>query len=166
MNKKFPKSLVSILLLVNLIFLSSCVLPQTSGIQGVTEVDFSSTRKVQITFNEHIYDISVVYCNGKLELNFINEKDLIGGAYVSISSDSYKITYSDMVFEGETDSLSESFLPKIVYSFISSSQGAVVLDSFDEDKNCSFVTRDIDGYFVTLEAYKTDDNLTFAFVIK
>ena len=57
---------------------------------------------------------------------------LIGGAYVSLTENSYKITYKDMVFSGEKSELAPSFLPLIIFDFIFSFEGKILLDSYDK----------------------------------
>ena len=81
-------------------------------LQSSSEVDFSTPQKVQISFNEQIYDTVVVLNNTKLEIDFTNKKNLIDGAYVSLTEKTYKITYKDMVFSGEKSDLTDSFLPQ------------------------------------------------------
>ncbi len=147
------------------LMLSSCAIAE-NVLQVSSEVDFSTPQKVQISYNEHIYDTVIVFKNAKVEVNFITEKDLMSGAYVSLNPESYKITYKDMVFEGSISNLSDSFLPCVVYSFLSSFEGDIVLDSYDKEKNCHYTKRNINNYFVVLESYEKDGITNYSMEIK
>lgn len=135
-------------------------------LQSSSEVDFSTPQKVQISFNEQLYDTTIVLNNSKLEINFINEKNLIGGAYVSLTEKNYKITYKDMVFSGEKSQLATSFLPLVIYDFIFSFQEKILLDTYDKDRECFYLKKNVNGYFVTLECYEADDKKLYSMEIK
>ncbi len=165
MKKINFKRLVLAFVFLFFVTLSSCDTVK-NALQVAPEVDFSVPQNVQVTFNEHIYDTVIVFENSKLQVNFINEKDLMNGAYASLDSKNYKITYSDMVFEGSTSSLSNSFLPCIIYSFISLFDSSLNFDSYDEDKGCHYIKRNINNYFVVLEVYENGDKLNFSMEIK
>lgn len=122
--------------------------------QNVSEVDFSEAKNIQITYNGHIYDTSLVFNGNKLEFNFSNEKDAIGGAYIGIDSENYRITYSDMSFEGVTNTLPSNFLPLIVYSFFVENGSLIILDSYNEEKDCVYSSFSVSSYFLTVEVYE------------
>lgn len=134
--------------------------------QSSSEVDFSTPQKVQISFNEHIYDTTIVFDKSKLEVNFSNKKDLLDGAYVCLTEKNYKITYMDMVFNGDISELTDSFLPCVIYSFILSMENQVLLDSYDKERECYFKKKNVNGYFVNLECYKSDENEFYSMEIK
>ena len=135
-------------------------------LQSPPEVDFSVPHKVQIAYNEHIYDTAIAFKNSRLEINFINEKELLGGAFVSLDKEAYKITYKNMVFEGSASDLNQSFLPCLIYALLDSFNGPIVFDCFDEVRECYYVKKNIQGYFVTLECYKTENVESFSIEIK
>ncbi len=145
--------------------LNSCEISENI-LQSSSDVDFSSPQKVQISFNGRIYDTIVTLNSKKLEFNFINEKDLINGAYVCLTEKIYKITYMDMLFDGIISDLSKSFLPCIIYDFLASFEEKIVLDTYDKERGCYFVKRNINSYFVTLECYENDDNRYYSIEIK
>lgn len=145
--------------------LNSCKIPENI-LQSSSEVDFSTPQKVQITFNEHIYDTTIVYNKSKLEVNFTNDKDLLSGAYVCLVDGVYKITYKDMAFNGNISELSHSFLPGIIYNFILSFEEKILLDAFDKSQECYFLKKNVNGYFITLECYETEDNKFYSMEIK
>ncbi len=126
-------------------------------LQSVPEVDFSTPENVQILFNEHIYDSTIIYKNSKAEINFINENDLLNGAYASVNSKKYKILYNDMVFEGDKDSLSDSSLPVVIYDFFSSFENGIILDSYDKERDCYYTKKIINNYFIVFESYEKED---------
>ncbi len=123
-------------------------------------------QNVQISFNEHIYDTTIVFNNSKFEVNFNNENDLLNGAYVCLNKKDYKITYKDMVFKGAISELSDSFLPCIFYNFIISFEDGILLDTYDKERDCFFVKRNVNGYFITLECYEADDKKLYSIEIK
>lgn len=154
-----------VFLILFCITLNSCKLPQNI-LQGTSEVDFSTPQKLQISFNEHIYDTTIVLNNSKLEINFSNEKDLLDGAYVCLTEKDYKITYKDMIFNGSISELSHSFLPNIIYKFIFSFEDNVLLETYDKNRECYYIKKSVNGYFVTLECYEKDDSKFYSMEIK
>lgn len=134
--------------------------------QRASEVDFSTPQKVQISFNEHVYDTTIALNNSKLEINFINEKDLINGAYISFKEENYKLTYKDMVFAGVISDLSPSFLPCVIYEFIFSFEDKILLDSYDKERECYFLKREINGFFIIMECYEAADEKIYSMEIK
>ena len=88
------------------------------------------------------------------------------GAYVSINENEYKINYKDMVFEGATSDLTQSFLPCVLYSLLVSFEQPVVPDSFDKERGCYYIKKNINGRFVTLECYKKDETELYSIEIK
>ncbi len=135
-------------------------------LQSPSDVDFSTPQRLQISFNKHIYDTTFVFNKPKFEIDFINKKDLINGACVSITENEYKITYKDMVFYGERALLTNSFLPCIIYSFLCSFEETIILDNYDKDRECHYVKRDVNGYFITLECYEKEDKKYYSMEIK
>ncbi len=165
MKKAKIQRLCFIFLLLFCLNFNSCKIPENI-LQSSSEVDFLIPQKVQVSFNEHIYDTTIVLNDSTLEMNFIDEKDLMNGAYVSITEKTYKITYKDMVFEGENSDLATSFLPCVIYDFVFSFQDEIILDSYNKERECYFVKRGINGYFITLECYETNDNKFYSMEIK
>lgn len=158
-------SLCFVFLILFCTILNSC---KISGniLQGSSEVDFSTPQKLQVSFNEHIYDTTIVFKNSKLEINFSNEKDLLDGAYVCLTENSYKITYKDMVFNGDISGLSDSFLPCIIYNFLLSFEEKILLDTYDKSCECYYIKKSVNGYFVTLESYESGSKKFYSMEIK
>lgn len=134
--------------------------------QSYSEVDFATPQKVQVLFDERIYDTTVVLNNSKLEVNFNDENDLLDGAYVCLSADSYRITYRDMVFAGEKTSLTSSFMPCIIYNFIFSFEDKIILNAYDKQRDCYYIKKSVNGYFVSLECYLKDGRNFYSMEIK
>lgn len=165
MKRLKVQSLCLIFLFLFCTTLNSCKIPE-NVLQSSSEVDFSIPQNVQITFNEHVYDTILVFNKSKLEVNFTNDKDLLSGAYVCLVDGVYKITYKDMAFNGNISELSHSFLPEIIYSFILSFEEKILLDAFDKSQECYYLKKNVNGYFITLECYETEDNKFYSMEIK
>ena len=165
MNKIGLQRLACFFVILFSLTLPSCNATKKSP-QVSSEVDFSEPKVVQITFNEHIYNTTVVFNNGKLELKFSDEKNLIGGTYVSIDSTNYKITYNDMVFDGEKSTLSHSFLPSVIYSFLNSFNGKVTLDSYNRELECFYTSVNTEDSFIIIESYENDGKINYSMEIK
>ena len=99
-------------------------------------------------------------------MNFNNDKDLLSGACVCLVDDVYKIIYKEMVFNGNISELSHSFLPVIIYSFILSFEDKIMLEAYDKQKECYYLKKNINGYFLTLECYKNSDENFYSIEIK
>lgn len=135
-------------------------------LQRTSEVDFSTPQKVQISFNEQIYDTILVSNSSTLEINFTNEKSLIGGAYVCLTEKNYKLTYKDMIFMGEKSQLETSFLPLIIFDFLFSFEEKILLDTYDKDRDCFYIKKNVNGYFITLECYENNGKKLYSMEIK
>lgn len=159
------RSLISALLFLFCITLNSCQM-STDMLNGSSEVDFTTPQQLQISFRNHIYDTTVVMNNTRLEINFNNEKDLLDGAYICLTEKDYKITYKDMVFNGSASQLLQSFLPCIIYSFLISFEDIILLESYDEKRECYYVQKEINGYFLNLECYENNGNKFYSMEIK
>lgn len=165
MKKNKRQSLCLMFLLLICVFFCSCELTENI-LQSTSAVDFCVPQKVQISFDEHIYDTTIIFSDTKLEMNFDNEKDLLNGVHVCLTENDYRITHTDMVFEGEKSSLTNSFLPCVVYSFFTSLDERIFLDNYDKTRQCYFVKRSIGGYFITLECYDTNGQKYYSMEIK
>ena len=159
------QKLCVIFLLLYCFTLNSCKLTENI-IQTTSEVDFSVPQKVQITYNEHIYDTTISFENLKLVVKFTNEKDLLNGACVSMDKAHYKIVYNGMVFEGASSDLNQAFLPSVIYSLFESFEEVVLFDSFDKDRECYYIKKNINGSFITFERYKTESSDIYSIEIK
>lgn len=160
------KSLCILFLFVFCLVLSSCEIPENI-LQSSPDVDFSTPQKVQISFNEHIYDTTIVFKDSELDISFINHKDLLNGAHINISSQNYKISYNEMVLEGDTKTLTSSSLPIVVFSFLSSFENGIILDSFDKEGGFHYTKKSVNDCFIVLEAYEKEDNtLIYSMEIK
>ncbi len=165
MNKIYFRRIVIVSVILFVLCLSACgKIPD--ALQFSSEVNFSEPEKVQISFNDHIYDTEVIFSDSELIMNFCGDNDLFKGACVSITEENYKITYSDMIFEGDTKSLMNSFLPCIVYKFFNSFESGIILDSYDKEKGCYRIDTNLDNFFVTLEAYENNDKISYSMNIK
>ena len=159
------KGFYVLFVLVFFIILSSCKAPDNI-LKSSSEVDFSTQKKVQILFNEHIYDTTIVFNNSKLEINFDNKKDLTNGACICVENSNYKITYKDMVFKGETDDLLDTFLPCILYDFLVSFGNEICFEEYDKDRECFYLKKNINGHFVLFECYETENSASYSIEIK
>lgn len=160
---------LKILCLIALLFFcftfNSCKISE-DVLQSSAEVDFLIPKNVQIFFNDHIYNCVIDYDGSRLQLNFSDEKDLLDGAYACLTNESYKITYKDMVFSGDFSQLSKSFLPSIIYEFLSSFDKPILLDLYDKQKECYYLKKSINSFFITLECYERDEKSFYSIEIK
>lgn len=159
------KILCLIVLMSFCFILNSCKISE-DFLQSSAEVDFLTPQNVQISFNDHIYNCVVNYDGSRLKLIFSDEKDLLDGAYASITNDAYKITYKNMVFNGDFSQLSKSFLPCVLFDFLSSFDKPILLDSYDKQKECYYLKKSTNSFFVTLECYERDEKSFYSIEIK
>lgn len=134
--------------------------------QRTSEVDFSVVQKMQITYNECIYNTTLVLNESNLTIDFIDGENLLCGANVLLTENKYEINYMDMAFRGEKTQLVTAFLPCIIYNFIFSFEDKIILDSYDKERECFYLKKNVNGYFITLECYETDDNKLYSMEIK
>lgn len=144
----------------------SCSLNENGKMHTVSEVDFSQPVKVQIEYNEQVTDTVIKYDGINLELNYDNAKEAIGGAFVKISPQRYKITYTDLIFEGENSQLPDSFLPKIIYTFFKDNGNVLTAESYEETKGCYSGSFSVGTSFLKAEVYESENGKSVLFLIK
>lgn len=149
-----------------LLFLTTACSGKSGDLRTVSEVDFSIPVKVQIEYNGQITDTVIKYDGTNLELNYSNEKEAVGGAFVKISSQSYKITYTDMVFDGDSTQLPDSFLPKIIYNFFNDNGTVLTAEFYDTAKKCYSASFSVGNSFLKTEIYENENGDSVLFSVK
>lgn len=130
-----------------------------------SDVDFSVERDVQISYNNVIVN-SIVSFDG--ESLFLVLKNISGNnddAFVRISTNEYSIEYCDMLFSGETDELTDSFLPNIIYSFFKTNGNVLTFNGYAEDDSKIFEATTL-NHFIEIELFsKNNETPFFSFYI-
>lgn len=140
-----------------LLLFSSCVLsPEFS--QKFSDVDFSKRKNIQITYNELIYNADIEFNGNELLFEYCGDGELICGTRVTLDSDTYNISHSDMTFDGVSGDLPSAFLPMIIYNLFADRGSVIRLDSFNEDKACFYSSFSVFEHFITIELYEGEEN--------
>ena len=159
------KKLCLIFLVLFCLFLNSCKSPENI-IQRTSDVDFSSPKNMQVSYNEYIYNISLSLNEKTLLIEFIDGENLLCGANIQLTENNYQINYNDIIFCGDKSQLINSFLPCVIYDFIFSFEDKIILNSYDKEKACFFIKKEVNGFFVTLECYETENDKFYSMEIK
>ena len=121
---------------------------------------------MQVSYNEYIYNISLSLNEKTLLIEFIDGENLLCGANIQLTENNYQINYNDIIFCGDKSQLINSFLPCVIYDFIFSFEEKILLDSYDKEKECFYLKKNINDYFITLECYEAEDKKLYSMEIK
>ncbi len=154
---KFFKGLVGLSIVCVLLF-SSCSISET---KAYSEVDFTKTQNVQITYKQNVYNSRVTYSQGFLTISILDNASALDGIKYRINSDICEVSYLDVLHTFSTLKLPGGYLPVVLYGFIFDFSGVVVTESYDSDKNCLYVRRSVSDNFVTLEVYEHQNNVSY-----
>ncbi len=157
MKINFRFFFVSFLGVVILSFFSSCFLsPELS--HKFSDVDFSKRKKIQITYNELIYNADIQFNGRELVFEYCGDAELICGTRVTVDSDTYNIYHSGMTFDGVSGDLPSVFLPTVIYNLFADKGSVIRLESFNEDKSCFYSSFSVNEHFITVELYEGEEN--------
>ena len=137
---------MSLLLLVFLLSSSCSVVNETS------DVDFSENKKIQVSYNNLVFDAEIEFADETLVFKYLDVPDSV--ISVELNSESYKIAYKEMVFDGEAKSLPDVFLPKIIYVFFQSQGSVLSFSDFDKESNCYALSFECLNRNLLFESYK------------
>lgn len=154
-----------ILLILGILVLNSC----SSGnvITKASEVDFSVDQNIQISFNDNIYNAVVSYNGREFELIYNDNCGAVSGTVVVMNGQQYTITYKEMLFQGETDSLPQNCMPFIIYNFFRMNGSIITFTDYNSDEKISTYTCKVFNYTISLKASDNNDGtLGLSFVVK
>lgn len=135
-------------------------------LQSYSEVNFSTPQRVQISFNNRVYDTALSFNKAKLAIELSEDNSLMSDGCVFLSENKYKITYKSMVFQGDRSALSDSFFPCIIYDYFKSYEGEIAFTGYDKERECYYTEKEINGYFITLEGYENNGSKAYSIEIK
>lgn len=150
--------------LVLLCLTASCNM-QGNVLHKFSEVDFSAQKNVQISFNKTIYNVNIKSLNGVTEI-IVDDSSLLNGLKAIFNGAQYEIHYNEMTFNGDIITLSDSFLPKVIYNLLTHFNDGVVLNSYDDYKSCYYTNVNVNNYFITIEEYQNNSQKSYSIEIK
>ena len=145
-----------------LLLLSSC---NTLNIKNpIYEVDLKDKKEVQLTYNRNIYNTLICYNSGFLVVEFLNNGDAYDGMVFSVGENFCKADFNGVEYELPEGVLTESLFVCDLYSFVSSSDGVLTTEAFDESTGCSYISRRQGTRTFTFEIF--ENNGVFAYSLK
>ena len=150
--------------LVLLCLTASCNM-QGGASHKSSEVDFSVSKRVQVSFNKIIYNIYITSANGITEI-IVDDSSSLNGLKSTFKGEEYKIEYNNMTFKGDISTLSDSFLPKVIYNLLTHFSDGIMLNSYDDYKACYYTNVNINNYFITIEEYQNSSVKSYSIEIK
>ncbi len=127
----------------------------------VSDVDFSKTYSVQITFNECVYNSEFSFDGDRLSFAYCDINENKDDIVTQINNSEYTVLYEDMVFTGEFADLPDAFLPKIIYNFFRVNGSVVTFTEYDYDNFSGVYETDISGNFFKFEMFRNSENSLF-----
>lgn len=146
-----------------LVFLPSCNAIKIK--QPVYEVDLKEKTEVQLTYNQNVYNTTLVYKNGCLVLEFSDNGDSYDGLVFTISKDCCRTTFKDVEYNIPQGTLTEKFFVNELFSFVSSFGGVLITKDFNELSGCAYVTKRQGTHTFTFEVFENDGNIAYSLKI-
>ena len=155
------KRQLSILLIVALLFfLSSCGKKESNNFQ---EVDFSKKTPVQIMYRQVLYNADIHYNGNKLEMELeLSEGNSVG---FSIDDNICTVIYGEMSKNYSYTTLSDDFLPLMIYEFFCSYGIVVKATTVDEQGGIYKIKSTVNNNFITFEISKGETDSAYLFTI-
>ncbi|MBO5066541.1 MAG: hypothetical protein J6D06_10535 [Clostridia bacterium] len=133
--------------------------------QPIYEVDLNQKTEVQLTCNQNVYNTFVNYKNGCLILEFSDNGDSYDGLVFTVGKDFCRTTFKDIEYEFPAGKLTEIFFVNELYDFVSSSQGLLTTDNFNESTGCAYVSRAQGTHTFTFEVFENEGNTAYSLKI-
>lgn len=159
MQIKFRSVLVSLLVCAVLIF-SSCGIQ--AGKQSTYEVDFKESKTVQVAYNHNVYNTVISYKNGCLVVEFSDTDDAFCGIVFTVGKDFCRTSFKGSEYELPQGKFTEKLFVNKLFSFISSADGVLITENYNEKTGCSYVTRSFNEHTFTFEVFENNGKFAYS----
>lgn len=160
-----PMRYAAVIIVCLFTFICLCGCSNFSETHSTLDVDLSQTVKLQVLYNEHIYNTKVSYDGQNMHMSFEDDDAPYNGTQVKINSQSYNISYMDMKFHGELKSLVTSFMPVIVYNSFGG-KSILHFEEYDVNSECYILSQNASGCFLEYSAYTKNNEIYLYLEIK
>ena len=144
------------------LFLPSC--NTFNNKQPVYEVDLKEKTEVQLTCNQNVYNALICYNSGCLKLEFSDNGDAYDGLSFSVSKGICTTYFNGIEYDIPDGELTQALFVNELYSLISSANGVLVTEGYNENSGCSYITRRQGTHTFTFEVF--ENNGVFAYSLK
>ncbi len=146
-----------------LLLLSSCDTLEIK--QPIYEVDLKEKKEVQLTYNYNVYNAFIIYKNGCLVLEFSDNGDSYDGLVFTAGKDFCRTYFKGVEYDLPDGTITEVLFVNELFDFVSSSQGVLVTENFNENTGCSYVSRLQGTHTFTFEVFENNGNPAYSLKI-
>ena len=146
-----------------LLFFTSC--SKSAVNSKYSEVSFKNEIEICFEYNFQSFNGIVSFNEGVLIFKYSDNCGVMSGSEVVINESTYKFTNNGLTFEGSTETLSEKFLPKLLFEFIKTNNGLVNTEMFDKTKLCFYLEDSCFSSFIRFEVYENANINSYVMVI-
>lgn len=146
-----------------MVLLNSCSNATING--GCSEVNFENEKEIYIEYNFESLNGLLSFNNGVLVFKYLDNCGVMSGAEVIINKNTYKFTDGELVFEDNTNTLPDKFLPKLLFDWITSNNGRISAEMYDDVKLCFYLDDSCSSFFIRFEVYESNGNIAYALII-
>ena len=141
---------------VALVFLSSCSTFEYRN--PAYEVDLKQKTEVQLTYNQNVYTAFLVYESGDLVLEFADNRDAYDGVTFIVGKDFLKTKFKGMEYIISDGALTDKMFIVELFSLVSSNDGVIITEKYNEYSGCSYVTRQHGTHTFSFEVFENNGN--------
>lgn len=149
------------------IFTSSC--QNTSfGTSNFQEVDFKDGQKVQLIIGGDIYNLFVTFNeNCDFSLKYLPEaSDVFLGTTVVVKGEQAEIFSNELVFSKNINDFSNSFVPKIIYTFLKNTDFSNAPYVLDKPNDALVLKKNVLEKNVVFTVKVTQDKLNQIYILE
>ena len=161
--------LIKFRLLYGCIFVAMLLSFSSCGIVGnkkpIYEIDLKQKTEVQLTYNRNVYNTLICYKDGCLVFEFSDKGDSYDGLVFTVTKDFCSTSFKGAEYDFSTGTLTDSLFVNEMFSFISSFQGVIITENFNEVSGCSYVTRRQGTHTFTFEVFENNGNRAYSLKI-
>ena len=142
-------------------FFSSCGI---KGSDSFYQVSFVEKTPVAVEYKDERYNGTLQYNGNVMELHLLVGKEQDEFCFI-VDSLTCTTDFLGLKKTEPTKSLSQSYLPVIIFDFLSITGAEFTTELYDEKTNLYYITRNIGNNNICLEALKSDEKTTYTIKI-
>ena len=140
-----------------LLFFSSCGI---KGSDSFYQVSFVEKTPVAVEYKDERYSGTLQYNGNVLELCLLVGKEQDKFCFV-IDSMTCTTEFSGLKKTEQTKSISQSYLPVVIFEFLYLTGAEFKTELYDEETNMFFISRNVGNINICLEIIKTEEKPTY-----
>ena len=129
------------------------------------EVDLKQKTEVQLTYNQNVYNVFLTYESGGLVLEFADNGDAYDAVTFIAGKGFLKTKFKGMEYIIPDGALTDKMFIVELFSLVSSNDGVIITEKYNEYSGCSYVTRQQGTHTFSFEVFENNGNFAYSLKI-